>query len=440
MKYLPLRSLAAALALTALGASASDDAGTVLLSVGGVTVERGGNGAVALGRGTVLKSGDRITTRDGSHVHVRLRDGGLVAVRPNSVFEIALFEYDPAQPQAGKVRYQLKTGVVRSVTGQVGEINKDAFRLNTPVAAIGVRGTDFVAASDDIGTRVAVRSGSVIVASLGEGCSAEGLGACTQNGLLMAANGQGGLVEVSVNDRVPRFRKEQVEDLLPDRKSPALSSEPVASGGSEKREESRSTVADAAAGGALPLQVVAQATPPAPVVVPQPVVVPLPVVPVAVHWGRWDGNAQPAELPTAQALMLQGKPIQIATNRFALGVDSVGDIFLQRGNASFNVFAADAFVYTPSSITRAAVEGGKLNIQFDARTFDTAFTVVEQNGTRNDLLALGTIVRGGYLVSDRYQSNTTFYGAIASDFKQVGTLFEALREGKELSGAIHWRR
>ena len=121
-------------------------------------------------------------------------------------------------------------------------------------------------------------------------------------------------------------------------------------------------------------------------------------------------------------------------------MESVGDIFLQRGNASFNVFAADAFVYTPSSITRAAVEGGKLNIQFDARTFDTAFTVVEQNGTRNDLLALGTIVRGGYLVSDRYQSNTTFYGVIASDFKQVGTLFEALREGKELSGAIHWRR
>ena len=33
---------------------------------------------------------------------------------------------------------------MRSITGQWGEAARDRFRLNTPIAAIGVRGTDFI--------------------------------------------------------------------------------------------------------------------------------------------------------------------------------------------------------------------------------------------------------------------------------------------------------
>ena len=426
----------------AQAATGPEDAGTVLLAVGAVTFERGADAATALKRGAVLKAGDRITTRDGSHVHVRLRDGGLVAVRPNSIFEIALFEFDPAQPAAGKVRYNLKHGVVRSVTGQIGEINKEAFRLNTPVAAIGVRGTDFVTASDDSATRVAVRSGAIIVASLGEGCSAEGLGGCASGGLLMSAMpGQSGLVEVGAHDRVPRLRREQIEDLLPDRRSPALSSEPVATNGTEKRDETRNTVASAVTEPLIVLQAVqmaaAQVPPPPP---PPPPAAP-PPPPTGVHWGRWADNAQPAEMAHAAALMQLGKPIQIATSRFALGVDAMADAFAQSGSASFKVHSADAFVYQGNVATRASVDNGKLDIFFDTRSFGTSFTVVEQNGTRYDLAAQGTIVRNGFMISDPYQSNTKFYGVIGADLKQVGSLFEAQpKEGKELSGAIHWRR
>ena len=48
---------------------------------------------------------------------------------------------------------------MRSVTGQWGEASRDRFRLNTPIAAIGVKGTDFVVKVENGKTFASVLSG-----------------------------------------------------------------------------------------------------------------------------------------------------------------------------------------------------------------------------------------------------------------------------------------
>ncbi|HRD85646.1 MAG TPA: FecR domain-containing protein, partial [Rubrivivax sp.] len=53
------------------------------------------------------------------------------------------------------------------------------FRLNTPLAAIGVRGTDFIVQTTDQGVRATVADGAIVVGALGGACSAAGLGPCT---------------------------------------------------------------------------------------------------------------------------------------------------------------------------------------------------------------------------------------------------------------------
>lgn len=392
----------------------ADVAGSVLLAVGHVAVVRDGV-QHSLARGSSVEVGDTLLTLDGAHIHIRLRDGGLVAVRPNSAFSVEQFEYDSANPQAGRVRYTLKHGVARSVTGRVGEANKDAFRLNTPVAAIGVRGTDFVTAADATSTRVAVRSGAVIVAALGGECSVSALGACAKSGLFLQAGSDTGIVEITAKDRIPRLRKDPLDDLMPDRKSPALPSEPLATQGVEKRDEVRGAIFASEASNQLPVD--------------------------NVHWGRWAGNLQPASMPTSAELIQQGYPIQIANSRFALGVSSVGDVAHQSGNASFKIVASDAYVFTSEGVAPASIENAKLTVKFDARQFATDFTVLEAMGNRTDLHAAGSIVRGGYLISDPYQSNAQLYGVIAADVRQIGTLFSSSPSlNKELAGAIHWGR
>ncbi|MBY0445349.1 MAG: FecR family protein, partial [Burkholderiales bacterium] len=72
----------------------------------------------------------------------------------------------------------LKSGLMRSVTGQDVQKEKDKYRLNTPVAAIGLRGTDFVVFADEHATQVAVKKGGVVMEPFSAACSVEQGGPC----------------------------------------------------------------------------------------------------------------------------------------------------------------------------------------------------------------------------------------------------------------------
>lgn len=94
-------------------------------------------------RGPLVRVGDAIQTQIGGHVHLRFVDGGRVSVRPSSRLQIENYAHSEQQPQLSAIKFRLDEGVVRSITGSWGEA-RERFRLNTPLAAIGVKGTDFI--------------------------------------------------------------------------------------------------------------------------------------------------------------------------------------------------------------------------------------------------------------------------------------------------------
>ncbi|MFA6310848.1 MAG: FecR domain-containing protein, partial [Sterolibacterium sp.] len=104
------------------------------------------------------------------------------AIRPQSRLRIEDFHYDPANPRENRIKFSLEQGTLRSITGRAGEAAKDRYRLNTPIAAIGIKGTDFIVQVANDTTRVAVNSGAIVLAPLGEGCPANALGACSTAG------------------------------------------------------------------------------------------------------------------------------------------------------------------------------------------------------------------------------------------------------------------
>jgi len=128
-------------------------------------------------RGSLVRVGDRIETGANGHVHLRFMDGGLVSVRPDSRLQIQKYSFSEGQAEASGIKFKLEQGVVRSITGAWGEAARERFRLNTPLAAIGVKGTDFVVSANANTTVASVYSGAIVVAPLLGDCQTT-LGPC----------------------------------------------------------------------------------------------------------------------------------------------------------------------------------------------------------------------------------------------------------------------
>ena len=128
--------------------------------------------------GSIVLAGDRLVTGVNGYVHLRMADGAFLGVRSDSLLEINEYMFDTSKPENGRVRLFLKEGTVRAISGRISHENKQNFRLNTPLAAIGIRGTDFVAAADQQSTQVAVTSGGVSMSLYGSQCVLVELGSC----------------------------------------------------------------------------------------------------------------------------------------------------------------------------------------------------------------------------------------------------------------------
>jgi len=134
--------------------------------------------ARALADGDDILAGEQVVTAADSYVHLRMIDQAFVAVRPQSRLSIELYEYDAQKPAASRIRLSLDRGNTRTVSGKGGEAARKGYRFNTPMAAIGLRGTDYTVAALDDATRVSVTRGAVAVTPLGNGCRADALGPC----------------------------------------------------------------------------------------------------------------------------------------------------------------------------------------------------------------------------------------------------------------------
>lgn len=149
--------------------------GQVTTLIGQATVQRL-DGMQRLSRGHALHEGDCIETGDSGHVHIRFVDGGLVSVRPLS--RLCLEQYRPPRDgQPAAIKFRLDKGVVRSLTGEWGAQHKDRFRLNTPLAAIGIQGTDFIVKANKDLVAAQVISGAIVMTPMESACAIS-LGVC----------------------------------------------------------------------------------------------------------------------------------------------------------------------------------------------------------------------------------------------------------------------
>lgn len=102
-------------------------------------------------KGTGVEMQDAVDTMNGKLL-ITFRDDTQVEVNEQSRLEIDEFVFDPSQPSTGKLAMNFAQGTVRYASGAIAHNNPANVSINTPTATVAVRGTDFTATVDELGS------------------------------------------------------------------------------------------------------------------------------------------------------------------------------------------------------------------------------------------------------------------------------------------------
>jgi len=163
------RSLFPALAAAALAwPLAASAQATVQFLSGTLHVQRADGTVRLLSEKSDLKVGDVVTTERESYAQVKFTDGGQVTLRPQTQVKIDAYNFSEKEPEKDGFAMSLIKGGLRSITGLVGKRgNREAYRLRTATATVGIRGTDFVAIVIPAGGQAGLQPGTYVTVTQG---------------------------------------------------------------------------------------------------------------------------------------------------------------------------------------------------------------------------------------------------------------------------------
>lgn len=115
--------------------------GTVILAKGVVTATDAGKRSRVLAKGAPIEEGDVINTSKKSFAVIRMLDNTKLTLKPDTTIAIGKFNAEKGKEEAC---INLVKGGLRTVTGLIGKRKPESFQVDTPIASIGIRGTDFI--------------------------------------------------------------------------------------------------------------------------------------------------------------------------------------------------------------------------------------------------------------------------------------------------------
>lgn len=440
-QFVVIASLAAAAQL----ASAAE-AGKVIYVAGKADIA---DKAAALG--APVQEGDMLTTGADGYVYVKTVDNGLFILRPNTKARIARYHVDVQNPANTRIKLELLSGIARSRSGEAVKLARQNFRFNTPVAAIGVRGTDFTVFTDQDTSRVAVISGGITLSGFAGACRPEGSGPCEGSASRELSAAQKGQLLQIQRGNAPQLLQGGI--LSPDVMSPPRGDEPTSKnysiGGNTSTLATGEPGLDAKksenllqAGALHPVTPPVSAPPPVVEIVPVPV--PVPVIPGReISWGRF----QPVvDLAATTGIRKEGADLLTFNEYFALFRSKEGATLTvpERGNVGFALNHSEAYVrdMTTQATSVAALENGQLRVDFGTQSFSTSFDLLTGQSERFKMQAEGTVARDGQLygVSQFLRPTNMTVNGVLGPNNDATYLFQGkIDTNRMASGVTYWK-
>lgn len=371
-----------------------------------------------LDTGSAVFEGDRIQAGQGALVHLRFMDGAHVGLRENSELKIAAYRTAPAA-----IDLQLVKGAVRQITGSIAKQQPQSFRLNTPIAAIGVRGTDFIAGYSADNTFALLLEGAITVGSTqcqGE-CRPE---LVSEPQTLATIDGQGRVAT----------------RLLAPSEIDQLAGHPQLARTTATATATAAPILSAVDDKAETLPPLSQVVPPAD-------------GPTALVWSRWLATGRlPEDFAAEAGVMEEQADYRIRATNLSYALwrhEPAGSSWVPgSGNLSFSL-GQSAARYTNGYLDLpVTIERGILALDLTNRGFETRLegrlAATPPNGlqslanTQTLLNLSGTIDSQGRLSA--LTPTATLYGAVALDKSGAGYLFSSKYANGKIEGITSWVR
>ncbi|HSG90449.1 MAG TPA: FecR family protein [Pseudomonadales bacterium] len=122
-------------------AATADPVGRITVKLNVVEAIAADGTVRTLNRTDPVYEGDTLRTGPRGRAQVRFTDRGLMSLRPGTELVIDDYEFSAASPGTSRQSMNLSSGGFRTMTGRIADSNRSAYRVSTPLAVIGVRGT-----------------------------------------------------------------------------------------------------------------------------------------------------------------------------------------------------------------------------------------------------------------------------------------------------------
>jgi hypothetical protein len=423
--------------------------GEVSLVLGKAYIEKANGARELVTVGTSVNVNDRIETGTNGHVHIRFVDQALVSLRPSSQLEILRYDYRPEAPENSVVKLNLVEGVTRAISGKAAKAARENFRMDTPIAAIGVRGTDFVVSADRDGVRALVNEGAIIIAPYSSECSAAAFGPCSLNALELVG-GANQIVQINANTREALMLSLASPVLADASLAPAVTA-PVAASETKKKDEGLYTESVTSKAVTQAFSVAkngASVTTLPPVKQQADEFTPDVAVSAAsltnrhLVWGRfYDTSSELERITVSRDKYIAGetsRKVTVGNDFYALYRTEDGPNQVKQGLdvLGFNLTQAQAVYKANGQAQLMDVTGGILNIDFNQNQF---FTNLQLNHAATGNVVFtdsGRIWDGGYF----YNRGDTqaMAGAVSLDGTEAGYFFEKTLQSGVIEGLTLW--
>jgi hypothetical protein len=139
--------------------------GKVVALKGGAYIKRA-NKTIKIYLGTNLEKKDKVITNKRTKLQIRFNDNTIITVGKNSQLLISDYLLDEEEEEKSSFAINFIAGIFKTISGKIGKLNPDKFKLKTKTASIGIRGTRLIINAKKDSTIVACTDGSITVESV----------------------------------------------------------------------------------------------------------------------------------------------------------------------------------------------------------------------------------------------------------------------------------
>lgn len=139
---------------------------TLFASIGKVVALRGDanilreEAQIKIKLGSEVEKSDAIVTKANAKLQLIFNDKTIITIGPNSNFKIEEYIYEKKK---NKAQFSMARGTFKTITGKIGKIAPNRFKIKTKSATIGIRGTQFLVNASSKNVQVFCTQGAVSV-------------------------------------------------------------------------------------------------------------------------------------------------------------------------------------------------------------------------------------------------------------------------------------